>query len=273
MKNHSIILVMALIAAGGAMAMDTGTITDGTTTLNGGTIYTVSGNVEINAGATSNALTAVAKDGAGGKKVVINIPENCSLTVNGGEASGRSGAGAGILLPADMTLYVTGKGKLVASGGKAAKGGNGSNGGAASYDDTGDNHHKNGSGGSGGDGGGGAGAGIGGTGGKGDTGGKGASATDDWQYSYHGKYFPKDGSDGEPDRNHIHHKLLRAGMRKRYVTTFIIALALFFIILNAMIDNQLNITFVLMIDFAIYILMHLAINHFIRKEEGTPHSI
>ena len=197
MKNHSIILVMALIAAGGAMAMDTGTITDGTTTLNGGTIYTVSGNVEINAGATSNALTAVAKDGAGGKKVVINIPENCSLTVNGGEASGRSGAGAGILLPADMTLYVTGKGKLVASGGKAAKGGNGSNGGAASYDDTGDNHHKNGSGGSGGDGGGGAGAGIGGTGGKGDTGGKGASATDDWQYSYHGKYFPKDGSDGE----------------------------------------------------------------------------
>lgn len=76
-----------------------------------------------------------------------------------------------------------------------------------------------------------------------------------------------------PDRNHIHHKLLRAGMRKRYVTTFIIALALFFIILNAMIDNQLNITIVLLIDFAIYILMHLAINHFIRKEEGTPHSI
>ena len=79
-RKQGISFALALLSAGGAMALETDTITGGTTTLNGGTIYTVSGNVEINAGATSNALTAVAKDGAGGKKVVINIPENCSLT-------------------------------------------------------------------------------------------------------------------------------------------------------------------------------------------------
>ena len=140
-------VTLALCAATTAMAMDSGTITDGTRTLNGGTVYTVSGNVTINVAAGQSALTAVANSGAGGNKIVINIPENSSLTVKGGNANGRDGAGAGILLPSDMTLYVTGKGRLTATGGNAASGGNGANGGSAEWSDSGENHHKNGGGG------------------------------------------------------------------------------------------------------------------------------
>ena len=116
-------LLAALLAAPPAAAMDTGTIDGSTTTLNGGTIYTVSGNVEIPATTSPNALTVVRNNGvASGNKVVINIPEGCSLTLKGKDANGRSGAGAGIMLPNDMMLYITGKGKLTATGGNAAKG-------------------------------------------------------------------------------------------------------------------------------------------------------
>ena len=194
--NFSTLLAAALIAASPAMAMDSGTITDGTRTLNGGTVYTVSGNVTINAAVGQSALTAVANSGDGGNKVVIEIKDGGSLTVTGGNANGRDGAGAGIMLPSDMTLYVTGKGRLTATGGNAAGGGNGSSGGSAEYSDTGDNHHKNGAGGDGGNGGGGAAAGIGGSGGMGASGGKGGAQLD-WRYSYHGKYFPADGKPGE----------------------------------------------------------------------------
>ena len=51
--------------------------------------------------------------------------------MTGGDANGRDGAGAGILLPSDMTLYITGKGRLTATGGNAASGGNGAGGGNA----------------------------------------------------------------------------------------------------------------------------------------------
>ena len=76
-----------------------------------------------------------------------------------------------------------------------------------------------------------------------------------------------------PDRNHIHHKLLRAGMRKRFIPLSIILLAFFYIVLTEWLSNYMNITFVLLIDFAIYTVLHLIINHYIKKVEGTPHSI
>ena len=76
-----------------------------------------------------------------------------------------------------------------------------------------------------------------------------------------------------PDRNHIHHKLMRAGMRKRYIPTTIIALAFFYILLTYKLCDYMNITFALLIDFAIYTVLHLIINHYIKKVEGTPHSI
>ena len=120
MKNHSIILVMALMAAANARGeMGAGTITSSTKELNGGMVYTVQGNVTLSGATSTSALTVKPNSGDNGKRVVIDIPEGCSLTVTGGNAGnvgGRIGAGAGIELPGDMTLYITGKGKLTARG-------------------------------------------------------------------------------------------------------------------------------------------------------------
>jgi UDP-N-acetylmuramyl pentapeptide phosphotransferase/UDP-N-acetylglucosamine-1-phosphate transferase len=77
----------------------------------------------------------------------------------------------------------------------------------------------------------------------------------------------------KPDRNHIHHKLLRAGMRKRSVLISIIGLSVFYMIFNYLINPYLNVTYILMIDFALWIGLHAIINHFIKKVEIVPHSI
>ena len=155
MKEFAVLL--ALMAAAGVRAeMGTGTITSSTTEIYGGMVYTVQDNVTIPGANGRSALTVRSGGDGDGKRVVIDIPEGCSLTVTGRDADGRNGAGAGILLPSDMTLYITGKGTLTATGGKAANGGNGSNGGDAEFNDSGTNHFKNGGGGDGGEGGGGA---------------------------------------------------------------------------------------------------------------------
>ena len=117
-----------LAAVAASAAMDTGTINKDTTTLYGGTVYTVSGNVPIKGAATHDGLTVIRRNGSAGNRVVINIPEGASLTVTGGNGDARSGAGAGICVPSDMTLYITGKGTLKATGGNAANGRNGDNG-------------------------------------------------------------------------------------------------------------------------------------------------
>ena len=199
MKEFAVLL--ALMAAAGVRAeMGTGTITSSTTEIYGGMVYTVQDNVTIPGANGRSALTVRSNGDGDGKRVVIDIPAGCSLTVTGGAASGRSGGGAGIELPGDMTLYITGKGTLTATGGKAANGGNGSNGGDAEFNDEGTNHFKNGGGGEGGDGGGGAGAGIGGNGGGGASGGSGA-AKSDWRYTGHGNNFPDDGKEGGAGAN------------------------------------------------------------------------
>ncbi|MBR4253056.1 MAG: hypothetical protein IKQ15_12300, partial [Kiritimatiellae bacterium] len=161
--------MLAATAAGAAL--DSATLDGNTRTLYGGTVYTVAGNVTIAGASCHEGIKVVRRDGPAGNRVVVNIPEGRSLTVKGGAAEGRTGAGAGILLPADVTLYVTGSGTLAATGGNAASGGDGGNGSSAVENDDGDNHHKNGAGGNGGHGGGGAAAGIGGSGGKGASGG------------------------------------------------------------------------------------------------------
>jgi UDP-N-acetylmuramyl pentapeptide phosphotransferase/UDP-N-acetylglucosamine-1-phosphate transferase len=77
----------------------------------------------------------------------------------------------------------------------------------------------------------------------------------------------------KPDRNHIHHKLLRAGMRKTYVLISIIGLSIFYIVFNYFLNPYLNVTYILIIDFALWIGLHAIINHYIKKVEGVPHSI
>lgn len=112
-----------------------------------------------------------------GKTVTLYIPAGVTLTAIGADASGTTGAGAGILLPEGSTLNIVGAGKLVAKGGDAANGGAGEKGKPAYVDGDsweafflGDQNYP-GVGGWGGHGGGGAGAGIGTAGGNGGAGG------------------------------------------------------------------------------------------------------
>ena len=135
--------------------------------------------------------------------VYLYIPSGKTITCIGTDASGTTGAGAGIELTAGNTLYLIGSGSLVATGGNAANGVDGGNGGDAGYTAKEEKDIVNGNtvsfyfidrlwsgdGGNGGNGGGGAGAGIGTRGGNGGAGGIGGA----------GEYKESNGVDGNFD--------------------------------------------------------------------------
>ena len=77
----------------------------------------------------------------------------------------------------------------------------------------------------------------------------------------------------KPDRNHIHHKLLRCGMRMQNVLITIISLDIFYIILNYLLRRCLNITVILLLDGILWCILHMILNKQIKKIEGTPHSV
>ena len=108
---------------------------------------------------------------------MLYIPNGVTLTVNGGNASGTEGAGAGIRVDPGSTLVVTGEGTLNVTGGNAANGGKGGdwrkNGSWDGSADVGSSHVDTTGGGHGGAGGGGASPAIGGIGGNGGNGGNG----------------------------------------------------------------------------------------------------
>ena len=108
--------------------------------------------------------------------VYLYLPAGVNITCVGANASGATGAGAGIELTEGNTLYIIGGGNgatVTATGGNAANGGNGGNGQNAYIIDGWDTCSgvAVGGGGAGGNGGGGAGAGIGSRGGNGGAGG------------------------------------------------------------------------------------------------------
>ena len=107
--------------------------------------------------------------------VYLYVPQGVTVTCTGANASGQTGAGAGIDLTAGNTLWIIGKGTVNATGGNAANGGNGANGANASYSYD-EGAAWVGGGGTGGNGGGGAGAGIGTRGGDGGAGGSAAES-------------------------------------------------------------------------------------------------
>lgn len=150
-------------------------------------IYTVTDTSPmITAGAGKNGLVV-----AGGATVIIYIKAGKTLTVKGGDGSGSTGGGAGIYVPSNSTLIITGEGTLNAIGGKAGSGSTGGTGGSGTVST--ESYYQGGAGGNGGAGGGGAGAGIGGYGGTGGSGGSGGSGS----YETNGA-SNSDGSSGYP---------------------------------------------------------------------------
>ena len=77
----------------------------------------------------------------------------------------------------------------------------------------------------------------------------------------------------KPDRNHIHHKLLRSGMKMRWVLASIISMDVLYIVLNWYLNKYLNITVILLIDLALWGILHFFLNKRIKQVEGVPHSI
>lgn len=68
-----------------------------------------------------------------------------------------------------------------------------------------------------------------------------------------------------PDTNHIHHKLLRCGLRVRQVMVAICLLSLMFILINICLIGHVNITIVLLVDCIVWIVFHVVLDLILHK--------
>lgn len=64
----------------------------------------------------------------------------------------------------------------------------------------------------------------------------------------------------QADKNHIHHKLMRAGLTQHQTLAFILLLALSFMVLNSVLYLMIPQTLIVIIDIVLYTFMHMAIN-------------
>lgn len=71
-----------------------------------------------------------------------------------------------------------------------------------------------------------------------------------------------------PDKNHIHHRLLRTGMRVRMVMITLLMLSVFFVISNFILSFYINTTFMLLFDLGFWMIIHFIIRYFIIKHEA-----
>ncbi|MBO5969430.1 MAG: hypothetical protein J6S14_13130, partial [Clostridia bacterium] len=127
---------MSVLAADAAEPALTGTKL--TTAHAGQTL--AAGEYYVEPGATLTLRGGTGKSGltvAANSTVTIHIPEGSTLNVYGGNASGTTGAGAGIEVGLTSNLKIIGSGTLNATGGKAANGSNGANGETATWGDDG----------------------------------------------------------------------------------------------------------------------------------------
>lgn len=70
-----------------------------------------------------------------------------------------------------------------------------------------------------------------------------------------------------PDKNHIHHKLLRAGLNARMTMVTILLLDLSLIAINYLMASFVSQTLMVVTDVILFVVMHLVINFFIFKKE------
>lgn len=71
----------------------------------------------------------------------------------------------------------------------------------------------------------------------------------------------------DADKSHIHHKLMGAGLTQHQTLLVIIALALGFVILNTLISESMEITGVVALDAALFILFHWLLAGYVRKSK------
>ena len=74
-----------------------------------------------------------------------------------------------------------------------------------------------------------------------------------------------------PDKNHIHHKLLRTGMKPKIAMATLLFLSMLFVFINYLVAEFMSQTIMIIGDVVLFCLMHVIINYFIsKKEEGKP---
>ena len=71
------------------------------------------------------------------------------------------------------------------------------------------------------------------------------------------------------DKNHFHHKLMRAGLTQRQTLFFLLALAVFYIGLNLSLNFIMSDTFVVIADIVVWVFIHKLLNAAIRRK-GQP---
>lgn len=71
-----------------------------------------------------------------------------------------------------------------------------------------------------------------------------------------------------PDKNHIHHKLLRTGMRVRWVMVSLLLLSLFIVLTNYFLSTYINATYMLLLDLIFWMIVHYIINYYIVRHEN-----
>ena len=69
----------------------------------------------------------------------------------------------------------------------------------------------------------------------------------------------------DADKNHIHHKLMRAGLSQHQTLAAILGLALFYIALNQALWSFCYMSAILVVDLAVWLLFHQAVNRQIRR--------
>lgn len=73
-----------------------------------------------------------------------------------------------------------------------------------------------------------------------------------------------------PDKNHIHHKFMRAGLSGRQTMITILLVSICFIVSNYLVATLLSQTLIIVLDIILFFLMHFVLNIFIyRKENQT----
>lgn len=75
-----------------------------------------------------------------------------------------------------------------------------------------------------------------------------------------------------PDKNHIHHKLMRSGMDQHHALITILAVAVLFTTVNIMLNKlcDASLTLILIIDVVLYVALNYAINLSIRRRGEKP---
>ena len=77
----------------------------------------------------------------------------------------------------------------------------------------------------------------------------------------------------DADKNHIHHKLLRAGLGQRGALITVVALQALYIAVNVSLCDRLDINVILIIDIAVWLLFHAVLNRKIRERGERTFSI